>query len=359
MIQLKRLGPMVALLVLPLLLSGCTIPNPFGNKAAPVILGVYKTADRGDTWTPVNNILSTGAARPTLSATSVASLIMDPTDRQTLYLGSVGQGLYYTYDGAASWLPSGPIRVGTINAVALPTDVASRCTVYLATANRIMRTTDCGRSWEQVYLDTRVNEQVLSLVVSVQDAKVVYAGLTTGDIFKSVDGGKSWLAIARLPAAIQKIIPHTLNPNTLYAVVKGKGVWRTQDAGKTWLNTGDTLKNFSGSNNIIDVIIDPARPETLIAATTYGLLRSTDAGQTWLPIPLLTAPGKAAITSVAINPNKPAEIYYATGTTFYRSSDAGQTWTTKELPVAVSGSRLIVDPKLSNVLYFATLRAAK
>lgn len=345
---------LIGLAVMPLLLTGCTISNPFGSKAPVAVLGVYKSLDRGDTWSTKNGILSTAAVRPTLGATRVISLTMDPTDRQTLYLGSQGQGLYYSYDGAEGWTPSGPIRVGDVNAVAISTDVAAHCTVYLATSNRIMRTTDCGRSWEQIYLGTNSKDLVTSLAVALQNPKTIYGGLSNGDILKSVDGGKTWGAIVRLPSGIQKILPHALNVNTLYAVVRGKGIWRTVDAGKTWVDTGNGLKSFSGATSIVDVIMDPARPETLITANSYGLLRSTDAGQTWLPIPLLTAPGKAKIASVAIDPTTPANIYYTTDTTFYRSSDAGQTWTTKPLPVPGAKTIIIVDPKLPNVLYLGT-----
>ena len=281
---------------------------------------------------------------------------MDPTDRQALYLGSQGQGLYYSYDGGESWWASGPIRSGSINAVAVLYDAAERCTVYAATANRILKTTDCGRFWNQTYYDTRLSEQVLSLAVQRDAPSVIFAGLTTGDILKSKDAGKSWETITRLPGRVTNIIGHTLNPKIFYVVVDRQGIWKTVDDGASWQNLNDGLKKFPGAMVITSVSVDPARPETIITASTYGLVRTTDGGQTWSAIPLLTPPGKAPISSVALNPSNPAEIYYTTDSTLFHSQDAGQTWQTLNAPVPGTRTILIVDPKVPTTLYLGVNR---
>src|SRR3989344_5672348 len=122
-----------AALPLTLLIGGCSITDFIGldgkkQGPPPPPVGIYKSLDRGDNWVTKNSILSINTAvRPTLDNTNVQTLTLDPTDSRTIYLGSQGQGLYYSYDASDSWWTSGPIRQGDINAVAVPNDPSLRC----------------------------------------------------------------------------------------------------------------------------------------------------------------------------------------------------------------------------------------
>lgn len=348
----------LSILVLPLalLLSGCSVTSLFGGETSESLpVGVYKSTDRGEIWVTANEILTTGA-RATLNSTNVSWLSFDPTDRQTLYLGSVGNGLFYTYDSAARWWQSGPIRSGRINSVAVTNDSALRCVIYVATANRILKTTDCGRFWDQQYYDTRLKEQVLSLLVDNSDVKNIYAGLSTGDIMKSVDSGKSWETISRLSGNVIILKQHSLNPATFYAVVKNQGLWKSVDGGVVWENMSSGLSEYKNSKNITRLEMDVNRPDTLVAVSPYGLMRTTDGGVTWAPISLLTEPGEAKISAVALDQNNESRLYYTTDSTLYRSSDAGMTWETRPLPVTKASTILLVDPKLSDTLYLGVNR---
>lgn len=347
-----------------LLLSGCAITDFIfgqsgGNAPPPPPVGFYWSQNQGQVWATRNNILSVNTTRPNLNNVNVVSLVMDPTDRQTFYLGSQSQGLFYTYDSGQSWWPSGPIRSGTINAIALTNDPAKRCTVYIATANRILKTTDCGRFWDQQYYDTRLKERVLSLSVNLNDTNILYAGLSTGDILRSKDAGKSWETAARLPAAVTKFLPHTLNSDIIYAVVSRKGLWKTTDGGTSWQDLSAGLKKFSGATTVTNAIVDPTRSETVIMSSQYGLVRTTDGGESWSALPLLTPAGKATISGLAMNPVNPLELYYTTDTTLYRSKDAGETWETFTLPVSGAKTTMIVDPKIPATLYMGVNRPVK
>ncbi|MFA5954618.1 MAG: hypothetical protein WC817_03735 [Patescibacteria group bacterium] len=349
------------LIVLPfsLLLGGC-FESLLGTSSSNQPLepvGIYKSADRGNTWTTANLILATDTQpRPTLNATNVQVLVMDPTDRQTLYLGSQGQGLFYTYDAAQRWWQSGPIRSGTINDIAIPYNPNERCTVYIATVNRILKTTDCGRFWQQPYFDTRKDTVVLSLEVNHDQSNVIFAGTSSGEILKSKDAGQSWETIVRLGGAIKNLVGHDLNSSVLYAVVDKRGIWKTVDDGATWQDTSEGLNAFSGAKNMTAIAVDPVHPDTIVAASNYGLVRTTDAGVTWAALQLLTPTGKVEINDVALNPQNASELYYTTATTLYRSSDAGATWETRPLPAPNTKTKLLVDPKLGSALYLGVLR---
>ncbi|OGL59046.1 hypothetical protein A3H10_02655 [Candidatus Uhrbacteria bacterium RIFCSPLOWO2_12_FULL_46_10] len=358
-------GLIFAALPLTLFLSGCSITDfiGFGGQKQgppPPPVGIYKSIDRGDNWVTRNSILSANpAARPTLDNINVQTLILDPTDSRTLYLGSQGQGLYYSYDGGDSWWPSGPIRQGDINAIAVSSAPSMRCTIYIATANRILRTTDCGRFWDQLYYDTRLQEKVLTLAINQENPAMIYAGLTTGEVLKSSDAGKSWETIARLQGRINRIVKHALKASTIYLIIEGRGFWRSEDSGATWQDMSEDLKKFPGALSINDLVVDPMRPDTVITASKYGLVRTTDGGSTWSALPLLTPPSSVDIFAVALNPNNSTELYYTTDRTLYRSQDAGKTWETKTLPVPGAHTILLVDPKVPTTQYLGVARTGK
>lgn len=359
----NKIKNILSLVVLPLalLLGGCSIADLFGGGGDTELppVGIYRSTDKGDTWATANDVLST-TGRPTLNTTNVRTLMFDPTDRQTLYLGSTNHGLFYTYDNANRWWQSGPIRSGAINAVAVVPQPELRCTLYVATENRILKTQDCGRFWDQEYYDTRLNERVLTLLVHQTEPDIVYAGLTTGDVLLSTDAGQSWETLSRLSGDVLRLIQHNLDPNTFYAVVHEQGIWKSVDAGETWENMSKEWSKIGRNTlKVTDVAVDVNRPDTLIASSTFGLLRTTDGGETWTKMNLLTGDNEAKISAVAMNPQNPREIYYTTDTTLYRTTDGGETWETRLLPVTSATFKLLVDPKLENALYLGVNRPVK
>lgn len=356
--DINKIKNIASVIILPaaLLLGGCSIGDLFGSNTAELPpVGIYKTLDNGDTWSTANKILSTEGS-PTLNAINVNSLILDPNDRQTLYLGSTAHGLFYTYDSAAQWWQSGPIRSGSISAIAVVPKPEDKCTLYLATANRIFKTEDCGRFWDQQYYDTRLKEKILTLVVDSSNTNVIYAGLTTGDVLVSSDAGKNWKTLSRLPGDVETLAQHNLDADTFYAVVQNQGIWKSVDSGVTWENMSKEWREYKDAVKVSDIAVDVNRPDTFIVASSYGLLRTTDGGETWESVSLLTKPNEAKIYSIAIDPQDTRKIYYTTDSTLYRSSDAGQTWETRALPVSGALTEILVDPKLSNVLYMGVNR---
>ncbi|MFA7286248.1 MAG: hypothetical protein WC052_01105 [Patescibacteria group bacterium] len=348
-----------AALPFSLFLGGCITDSLFGGGTAEPVApaGVYRSTDHGDTWATVNQVLTVGGERLTMDDVNVRAITLDPTDRQTVYVGTSGNGLYYTYDAARRWWQSGPIRSGSINAIAIPNDVAKRCTVYLASANRVLKTIDCGRFWEQVYFDTRTNELTKSLLVHQKNPDTVFIGMSTGEVLRSKDAGTSWETVARMQGSVIQLLSAPLNPELLYALVAKKGVWVSEDGGTTWTDAGETMKkDFKGSEVVTAAAIDTSRPDTFIVASKYGLVRTTDAGKTWVALSLLTPTGKITITDVALRPDNSSELYYTTPTTFYRSYDAGGTWETQPLPAINANAKIIVDPKVNGLLYLGIAR---
>ncbi len=348
---------MMAALPLTLLLTGCSLTGSSSKTPPPPPVGVYRSNDQGATWTVKDTVITTSPpAIKNLNATNALLLSFDPTDRSALYLGTPADGLYYTYNQAESWLADGVGGGQPVNAIAIPNSVALRCTIYMASGNKVYKTTDCGRHWDEMFRDPRSGLRVFSVAVHQTNPSIILAGLSTGEINRSTDGGSSWTTVARLGHPIRKILPSAQDDKLFYAVLQGQGIVKSIDGGLTWVDVSDGLKKLSGARTIRDISMDPNHPTTLLLATDYGLVQTTDGGTTWQGLTLLTPPGKVKISSAAYNPQKTSEMYYTTDTTLYHSVDGGKSWETKPLPVSGTTSMLLVDPQQPTTLYLGLYR---
>ncbi len=334
--------------------SGCVIS--FGSKKSAGTAGVFKSFDKGNSWTEKNLFLHSGGVG-SIAGINVVSLNFDPSDNSAVYLASDSSGLFYSYDGADSWLKVRQIGNGKIESVAI--DPINKCIIYTSFANTILKTIDCGRSWSEVYIDTRIDKSITALAVDNYDNLIIYGGNTAGDILKSVNGGGNWQVIARFENPIKKIMIDQNDTRIIYVPTDRKGIFKTTNGGNDWKEINDGLRQYSGSFEYKNLIFDQSTRNNLLLVAKYGLLWTEDGGETWEPIPLITPPATTDIYSVAINPQNNLEIYYTTKSTFYKTTDGGKNWITKRLPSAAVPAHMEVDPKNPNIIYLGFFNPSK
>ncbi len=133
-----------------------------------------------------------------------------------------------------------------------------------------------------------------------------------------------------------------VNSDNFFAISAHGGVWKTSNGGNSW----DNLTDFSlPSTQASDLAIDPTDPNYMYIATgdrddyhnwtlCYGIYRSSDAGITWLPVNtgLTTLIGFASISKILIDPNNPNIIYAATSKGIFKTNDAKAACTWSEIP---------------------------
>ena len=283
----------------------------------------------------------------------------------------------------------GPDRGGRVTTV---TGVPSEPnTFYMgSTGGGVWKTVDAGHTWTNVSDGFFKVASMGAVEVSLSDPKVVYAGTGSSKIrsnvsigrgiYKSTDAGKTWSFIGlRDTGQIATVRVHPTNPDIVFvaalgnpfAANKDRGIYRSNDGGKTWKN----VLFVSDEVGAADVEIQPGHPSVLFACMWRGqrkpwtivsggreggIYKSTDGGDTWnklaggLPHELF---GRA---NVAISNAKPERIYALIeakpGSGLYRSEDGGATWT------LVNGSASIitrpfyyttvgVDPNNADVVY--------
>ncbi|WP_299121018.1 glycosyl hydrolase [uncultured Winogradskyella sp.] len=206
----------------------------------------------------------------------------------------------------------GPFRGGRSAAV---TGVPNQPNLYYfgSTGGGIWKTTNGGRQWENIS-DGFFGGSIGSIAVSKSDPNVMYVGggektvrgnVSSGyGIWKSEDAGKTWKSSGlKNSRHVPRIVVHPTNHNIVYAGVLGniykptqeRGVYKSTDGGKTWRKI-----LFSNAHaGVVDLIMDPTNPRVLYASTWRvqrtpyslssggegsALWKSTDSGETWTEI---------------------------------------------------------------------------
>jgi hypothetical protein len=124
----------------------------------------------------------------------------------------------------------------------------------------------------------------------------LYASVATGGVWRSDDQGESWVSIGdRLPTQVVGSVAYTpAGSGAILALTgdgsfgansyEGMGAYRSTDGGTTWQAATGVPHGAFG----FQLAVDPTNPSIVYAATGAGLFRSTDAGATYVNVNLPT-----------------------------------------------------------------------
>ncbi|MFT5300323.1 MAG: photosystem II stability/assembly factor-like uncharacterized protein [Mariniblastus sp.] len=182
-----------------------------------------------------------------------------------------------------------------------------------------------------------------------------YMGAAGGGVWKTEDAGSSWENISDgfFGGSIGAIEVAPSNPNVIYVgggevtvrgnVSHGYGMWKSENAGKTWTQIG-----LTDSRRIPRIQVHPTNPDVVFAAVLghlhgpnqeRGVFKSIDGGRNWKKV--LFASEEAGAVDLAIDPNNPSIMFAATwkvlrtpyslesggeGSGVWKSTDGGETW---------------------------------
>ena len=225
-----------------------------------------------------------------------------------------------------------------------------------------------------------IGGRTLALAFHPTDPDLIYLGSASGGLWKTTTGGVGATAWQRVPTGypllgVAAIALNPSNPDEIYigtgemynsqaaepGVVNrltrgtyGMGILKTTDAGRTWKPVIDwSYDNFRA---VQDIQLDPVDPKVVYAATSIGLLRSEDRGESWRTIHNLPM-----AVDVEIHPQDNRIIHVSHGSLnhgysgIYRSVDGGRQFALIDegvLPSGYTGKAMIShDPSNPDVLY--------
>jgi hypothetical protein len=189
---------------------------------------------------------------------------------------------------------------------------------------------------------TALAGRALSIAWHPTNTNILYVGSASGGLWKSTNAGSSWIPVTdNLPTlAVGAVALDPQNANTVYIgtgegalnvdAVYGAGIFKSTDGGTSWNTTGMSWQLFLG-RAINKIVVHPTNSQILWAATNAanggGVYKSTDGGASWT----LHLSGDAK--DLTIRSDSTNILYAALGYPFgdagngiYRSTDGGLTW---------------------------------
>jgi len=288
------------------------------------------------------------------------------------------------------WRLIGPSRGGRTLAVA---GVRGQPEVFYfgSVGGGIWKTNDAGRTWKPIF-DAQGIASIGAIAVAPSDSNVIYAGSGEADMrssisygngmYKSMDGGKTWLHIGLEDSRqIGRIIVDPRDANRVFVAALGhaygpnqeRGVFRSKDGGKSW----QKILFHDENTGAIDLAFEPGNSKTILAAlwqtrrppwsiyppsngSGSGLYRSMDGGDHWERVSDQGLPSEGlGRIGIAFAPNNPRRIYLIVDAKeggLFRSDDGGQSWqrVSKDRRIWQRGwyfGEVSVDPKDPDTVY--------
>jgi photosystem II stability/assembly factor-like uncharacterized protein len=179
-------------------------------------------------------------------------------------------GFIASTDQGKTWTQISPGVRGPVDFHQLTVSPADPSTIYGAYGG-LQVSRDAGKTWKIV---GPAPDKLIDLAASARNVDTLYAATEQG-LLVSTNAGHSWEPLLReAPVSLVEVTPD----GTLYALVIGRGLVRS---GEPPIGL-QTVSNSFGQEYLLHLAGDPTNPNRLFAATGGGrVLTSTDQGRTW------------------------------------------------------------------------------
>jgi photosystem II stability/assembly factor-like uncharacterized protein len=172
---------------------------------------------------------------------------------------------------------------------------------------------------------------VRSLAYDPSNPDHIFLGTSTGVIFTSQDGGRSWSRFAHLGSADDYVLDHIAfdprNPKTIFVSAwsfqsqQTGDIFRSHDGGKSW----HTLNAMHGKS-VRAMAVSASDPKVIVAGALDGAYRSNDGGDSWQRISPVGHADLRNFESIAVDPSNPNVVYGGTWHLAWKTSDGGSNW---------------------------------
>lgn len=326
--------------------------NPSVWYVAAASGNLWKTENRGNTWTPIFD---------SYGSYSLGVVVVDPRDSNVVWLGTgenknqrsvgFGDGVYKSTDAGKTWMRVGLESSEHIGKIVI--DPRDSDTVYVAAIGPlwaaggdrgVYKTTDGGRTWKAVLTispDTGVQDIVIdpkrpdTLYASAYQRRRAVGQLIGGGpesgIYKTTDGGGKWTKLTKgMPEGDMGKIGLEIdprNPNRVYALIAAQhdrgGFFRSDDGGASWRKMGEYQGGDPGYYH--EIFVDPRAPDTIWSPQTQMYV-SRDGGETFERAGFEQAGMHVDHHEIVFDPADPKHLIVGNDGGLYESWDDGKTW---------------------------------
>jgi photosystem II stability/assembly factor-like uncharacterized protein len=350
---------------------------------------IYRSEDGGTNWTLVSGG-SIPWGPPGVEAGWPIDFQCDPRDPNRLFANNYLGGNFLSEDGGKTWKDASAGYTGAL-ILGVAVDPLEAARVYAVGRSGPWGSQDGGSSWYGMRYPPKgmnrfeTTNQFSSVAVDPDQPSRIYVGNLDASVQVSSDRGYTW----------EEFFPPAgnINPDFDFNESVSEIVFAPSDHQQVYLPfaniealrlhevCGNNDPGFAFSSNgglnwsiskdadidgvcVYDLAVSPTQAKTVFAATSKGLVKSTDGGSTWSPLSVTGVPSGAQARAVAISPGNQDyllvaidTLYSPPGTTggVYLSKDGGLTWKPAYagLPAESTLHSIVFDPTDTNKVYIS------
>ncbi len=338
--------------------------------------GVWRTTDGGTTWECISDGFFGG---------SIGAVAVSESDPNVIYVGegeqtlrgnvSSGRGAWKSTDAGKTWTFIG--LKGTEHISRIRIHPTNPDIVYVAaignlwkdnTERGVYRSMDGGKNWERIlYVSDKAGAG--DLILDPNNPRIIYAaswqmkrngyrmdsGGPDSKLFKSTDSGDNWTEIKQNglpngPWGIVGLAVSPVNSERIWAIIEAKdgGLFRSDNAGKTWIKTSSNRALRSRAWYYSRITADSQNEDMIyVMNVSYGV--SKDGGKTF---ELKNAP-HGDHHDLWIDPNNNQRMIIADDGGAQISTDGGNNWTTYHNQPTAQFYRVVTDTSFPYRIYGA------
>ncbi len=204
--------------------------------------------------------------------------------------------------------------------------------------------------------------RVNCIAVDPNDNTKWYVGTAAGGLWRTTNSGSTWVNLTdNLPVmGVSDVLIDHNNSDVLYLATGDAdnihtysiGILKSTNGGQTWFETDFILEVDKNQKRVFELEMDPVNPAIIYAATTAGLLRSTNGASSWDTVQT------GRFTDVKINPDLNHIVYAITArdnainsTIFYRSMNGGSSFFPTDTVMGGRRTVIGVSPASDGTVY--------
>lgn len=315
-----------------------------------ICLAVFLTVNANDTTDSAGHFEGWRSVGP--SGGDVRAIVVDPKDKNRLFISTLDGQVYTSNDAGRSWRLSVNLNRPQLVLDQLLIDPRDSNVIYTSGHRHkepggFFKTKDGGLTWKEA--KELKNEAIHSMVQSSKNPDLIFVGTIQG-VWVSTNSGDDWKKIESptMPVNIDSLAIDPIDTNIMYA-----GTWwrayKTTDGGKNWRLIKDGMIDDS---DVFAVDVDPRNPDHVFASACSGIYESYNKGEKWTKVNGI--PSQARRTrDILQHPSIAGTVFAATTEGLWASRDNGKSWaiqTSRQLEV----NSITVHPDEPNRIYIGT-----